>query len=116
MADERDFGKNELEQIKAEPSLKACIAEYQEYCDSYGELVIIDGVSRLRDEVTSTIGKAIKTDYPDPLETSDISGLKRLYQGLLDFEKKYPFIERKLADKASKLPKLGEYITGKRGK
>lgn len=102
----------DLEQRTSRITLSACIREFEEYMDCYGQLVLIDATSRLRDAVVL----AINPNEPDPLDAGDISGLRKSYQALIDFEKKYPFIERNLASKAAKLEKLGDYLTGvKRG-
>jgi hypothetical protein len=81
--------------------------EFQEYMETYRELVLTDGVAGMRDE----IARAAHVDEKSPLETTDTSGLRRAYLSLVEFEKKYPFIDRNYSVLALQLPSIGSYLT-----
>ncbi len=99
-----------LEEIVKLPSVSAFLDEYVEYLDAYQELVLYDGLSKL----TEGIGEVVSGQRPNILLNSDTSGIRKLYESLAGFEKKYPFIERNLTSKALELTEISKYFTEKK--
>lgn len=98
-----------LEQIVKLPSVNAFLDEYVEYLDAYQELVLYDGLSKLAEGV----GEAVSGQRPNVLLNSDTSGIRKLYESLASFEKKYPFIDRNLVSKALELKEISKYFMEK---
>lgn len=80
--------------------------EYLEYQDAFQELVIFDGLSKFVEDVAEMVTDA----RSNILLNSDTSGLKNLYESLLSFERKYPFIKKDLSKKALELSEIKNYL------
>ncbi len=86
--------------------LAAFADEYDRYIGAYQELLVIDSLAKLAQNFTQ-----ILTHEPNPaLNGLNLTGLAESYNGLLAFERKYPFLNRSLSQQALNFTEIKPYL------